>query len=55
MAAPKEKVKDVLTLMREHGVTLTQVIDGVIEDNAIIGVGLITLAEQLSDHVKSKL
>lgn len=35
-------------LVLEQGLTITDVIDAVIEINGIIGVGLVTLANQLS-------
>tara|TARA_Y100000310_G_scaffold97802_1_gene95445 strand:+ start:2971 stop:3381 length:411 start_codon:yes stop_codon:yes gene_type:complete len=39
------------TVLHEEEANLTDIIDMVIEDNGIIGVGLITLAEQLSNYV----
>jgi hypothetical protein len=35
--------------------TLTDVIDAVVEVNGIIGVGLVTLGEQLNDYCLSKI
>lgn len=42
-------------LIEEEGVTITDVIDAVIELNGIIGVGLITLGEQLKEYCRSKI
>lgn len=39
--------------MNENAVTFTDVLNVVIETNGICGVGLITLADQLSAHIKS--
>lgn len=39
------------TVLKEEEANLTDIIDMVIEDNGIIGVGKITLAEQLSNYV----
>jgi hypothetical protein len=47
-----EEIKD---LVLNRGLTITNVIDTVIELNGIIGVGLITLGDQLHDYVKAKL
>jgi len=38
---------ELLSLMIERGLTVERVIDSVIDNNGIIGVGLITLAENL--------
>jgi len=48
----KEEIKK---LVLEKGLTITDVIDVVIEVNAIIGVGLITLGEQLDKYCMSKI
>lgn len=48
----KEELKK---LVLNRGLTLTDLIDVVIELNAIIGVGLITLGDNLSDYCKSKI
>lgn len=44
------KNEEVKKLVEEQGLTITDVIDAVIELNGIIGVGLITLGEQLSNY-----
>jgi hypothetical protein len=43
----KDEIK---RLMLEEGLTITDMIDVVIELNGIIGVGLITLGDQLQDY-----
>lgn len=48
----KEEIKD-LVLNKE--LTITDVIDVVIELNGIIGVGLITLGDGLKEYVYSKI
>ena len=48
-------IVDVGDLMRGCNIRLTDVIDLVIAQNGIIGVGLVTLAKDLSDHVKSRI
>lgn len=48
----KEEIKK---LILEEGLTITDVIDVVIEVNGIIGVGLITLGEQLHDYCTNKI
>lgn len=48
----KEKIKK---LILEEGLTITDVIDAVIELNGIIGVGLITLGEGLQEYVFNKI
>ena len=39
------------TVLKEEGANLTDIIDMVIEDNGIIGVGKITLAEQVGNYI----
>lgn len=45
----------ILRIILEEGLTITDVIDVVIEHNGIIGVGLITLGEQLDQYCRSKI
>ena len=47
--------KEIKTLLFEGKLTLTDVIDAVIDANGIIGVGLIGLADDVSDYIKSKI
>lgn len=47
-----EEVKE---LILKHGLTIQQVIDVVIDLNKFVGVGLITLADQLTKHIHSKI
>lgn len=39
--------EEIIALMRDRGMIIERVIDAVIDANAIIGVGLITLAQTL--------
>ena len=48
----KEEIK---FFMLKRGLTITDVIDCAIEINGIIGVGLITLGEQLETYIKGKM
>jgi len=48
----KEEIKK---LVLEKGLTITDLIDCVIELNRIIGVGLITLGEELDKYCTSKI
>ncbi|MFA4906704.1 MAG: hypothetical protein WC602_00345 [archaeon] len=48
----KEEIKQLVT---GRGLTITDLIDVVIELNGIIGVGLVTLGEQLDNHCRSKI
>lgn len=43
-------IKKIRRIMINCNVELTDVVDMVIENNGIIGVGLISLANHLSDH-----
>ncbi len=47
--------EELLEFLFENEISLDDVIDAVIEEEAIIGVGLITLGEQLEAFAKSKL
>ena len=47
--------KEIKQALREGKLTLAEVIDAVIEINGIIGVGLISLAEDVSRHITSKI
>ena len=46
---------EIKRLVLEEGLTITDVIDVVIELNGIIGVGLITLSEGLAKYVIDKI
>ena len=48
----KEDIKD---LVLNEDLTITDLIDVVVELNGIIGVGLITLGNQLKDYCESKI
>lgn len=47
----KDEIRE---LVEENGLTITDLIDVVIEINGIIGVGLITLGDQLRKYVYNK-
>jgi len=42
--------KEIKKLILKKGLTITDVIDAAVEINSIIGVGLITLGDQLKDY-----
>ncbi len=48
----KEEIKD---LIINKNLNITEVIDVVIELNGFIGIGLITLGDQLKDYCYSKI
>ena len=43
--------QEVMDLLVTEGITLTDVIDAVIEQNRIIGVGLISLGDQVRNYI----
>lgn len=57
MLEAKEQIsnEEIKKLILERGLTLTVVIDAVIEVDGIIGVGLITLADTLNDYCTNKV
>jgi len=48
----KEEIK---RLVKEEGLTITDLIDVVVELNGFIGVGLISLGENLKEYVQDKI
>ena len=46
---------EIIDLILNQNLTITDVIDAAIEINGIVGVGLVTLADQLKDYVIGKL
>ncbi len=42
-------------LVLDEGLTIKDLLDVVIELNGIIGVGLITLSDDITKHIKSKI
>ena len=46
---------DIQKLLRDGELTLTDVIDAVIEMNAIIGVGLISLGENIERYIQRRI
>ena len=52
----KEEIKELLSnKVLNEGLTITDLIDVVVELNGIVGVGLITLGNQLKDYCESKI
>ena len=51
MSEHKEKIKEFMTTNK---VTLTDVIDVVVEDNGFIGVGIISLGREIDEYLKRK-
>jgi hypothetical protein len=51
MSEHKEKIKEFMTTNK---VTLTDVIDVVVEDNGFIGVGIIGLGREIDEYLKRK-
>lgn len=47
--------EDVKELVLKHGLTLTQLIDVVIEINGFVGVGLISLGDNTKEYIYSKI
>ena len=47
--------EEILQLVLENNLTITRLIDVVVKHNGIIGVGLITLGDQLKEYVNSKI
>jgi len=55
MESKKITKEEIKRLALEEGLMITDLIDVVIEVNSIIGVGLISLADGLSDYIRSKI
>ena len=51
MTEREEKIKEFMTANK---ITLTEVIDFVVEDNGFIGVGIISLGREIDEYLKSK-
>jgi len=49
------KKEEIKKLIIEQGLTITDVIDTVVEINSIIGVGLYTLGEELNTYCRRKV
>ena len=47
--------RELIALMAINDITLENVIDAVIESNAIIGVGLISLGEHVKQYIYDKI
>ena len=47
--------QEIIEALKAGTLTLTDVIDAVVEVNGIIGVGLVTLGGQLNDYCLSKI
>lgn len=48
----QQQIKQMLT---ENKLTLTDVIDAVIDVNSLVGVGLITLSDGISEYIRNKI
>lgn len=48
---PDISQEEILRLMLQNGLTLEKVIDVVVDSNAIIGVGLISLGDSIKDYI----
>ena len=49
------KTKDIIYLLVDNDIVVEDVIDAIIEENGIIGVGLISLANDLEKHNHSHI
>lgn len=47
--------EEILDLIDNRGLSIEQVIDVIIEDNALIGVGLISLKKYINDYITYKI
>lgn len=47
--------EEIIKLMITRGLTIEKITDAIIKSNAIIGVGLITLSDQLCEAVKATI
>lgn len=54
---PEEKIthEEIKKLILERGLDLTAVIDAVIELNGFVGVGLISLSDDIAGYIRSKI
>jgi hypothetical protein len=51
----EKRIALIAEIMAKHDITLTDIIDMVITENAIIGVGLISLGDNLKEYCYDKL
>ena len=49
------KTKEIIYLLVDNDIVIEDVIDAIIKENGIIGVGLITLADDLVKHIHSHI
>jgi hypothetical protein len=49
------KTKDIIYLLVDNDIVVEDVIDAIIEENGIIGVGLISLSKDLEKHIHSHI
>lgn len=47
--------EEIRRLVLEEGLTVTNLLDVVIEENGIIGVGLVSLGEEIKNYIHSKI
>jgi len=49
------KTKEIIYLLVDNDIVIEDVIDAIIKENGIIGVGLISLADDLVKHIHSHI
>ena len=49
------KTKDIIYLLVDNDIVVEDVIDAIIKENGIIGVGLISLSKDLEKHIHSHI
>jgi hypothetical protein len=52
---PMMKTKDIIYLLVDNDLVIEDMIDAIIEENGIVGVGLISLARGLTEHIHSHI
>ena len=49
------KTKEIIYLLVDNDIVIEDVIDAIIKENGIVGVGLISLADDLKKHIHSHI
>lgn len=49
------KSKDIVKWLVDNDIVVEDVVDAIIEENGIIGVGLISLADAMKEHIHSHI
>ena len=49
------KTKEIIYLLVDNDIVIEDVIDAIIKENGIVGVGLISLAKDLTTHIHSHI